>query len=790
MTIRVTGLNSGLDTDSIIKQLVSAYSVKKDNYVKAQTKLSWKQSAWKTLNSKIYSLYNDVGNLRFSGAYSLKSTSVSDPTKANVTADSSADSSAVNGTYSLAIDKIAKAGYLTGAQLADATTTSSTLADLGYSGGSGTISMTIGGKTTDIAVDSTTKISDFVSKLNDAGAKASYDTVNHRIYVAAGATGASQDFSLTGSTSDGVNALTKFGLNVSSSTNSDTYAAWAKYATNSSGDSYYTLDTNGNITYDTNGKAVTNGTYDVTKTQQAIQADLDAVSDSTNNATTGNTVKKAANETAGTKITADIQLISYANFYKNVQDKTASLTASQKKDILTLGSLSVSDLQKTYETDADGNLSYDADGKLIPATSSSAHSAKGADKLTAWETSAGLITTTTGADGKTTTDSTAAAAFITGINTVNAYEKDADNASNVSDVHSRYSAGTISNLTDSLTADITTQQGAIAANNTQIAANNAVIAKYSLLSNGETASKLTDRVSYAESITNDPSSLSYSVGATRVNGQDSVIYLNNAKYTSSSNNYSINGLSIEALAETTSSLSVVTRTDADGIYKKIKSFLTEYNTLINEMTSSYNAASTKGYEPLTSDEKSAMSNTEADAWEKKIKDGLFRRDDTLDGVMSTMENAMSTSYKVDGKSYSLANFGIATLGVMNANENQENAYHINGDPDDSASSTKKDGLKAAISSNPDTVVDFMKQLTTGLYNAMDKKMKSSSLNSAYTVYNDKEMSKEYSDYTTTISDWQQKVSDMEDSYYKKFAAMESALASLKSNASSLSSLMG
>lgn len=40
MPIRITGLNSGLDTDSIVKELVSAYSIKKDKYVKAQTKLN------------------------------------------------------------------------------------------------------------------------------------------------------------------------------------------------------------------------------------------------------------------------------------------------------------------------------------------------------------------------------------------------------------------------------------------------------------------------------------------------------------------------------------------------------------------------------------------------------------------------------------------------------------------------------------------------------------------------------------------------------------------------------
>ena len=35
MAIRISGLVSGLDTESLVSELVSAYSVKKDNYVKA-----------------------------------------------------------------------------------------------------------------------------------------------------------------------------------------------------------------------------------------------------------------------------------------------------------------------------------------------------------------------------------------------------------------------------------------------------------------------------------------------------------------------------------------------------------------------------------------------------------------------------------------------------------------------------------------------------------------------------------------------------------------------------------
>ena len=86
MPIRITGLTSGLDTEAIISALVSSYNYKTNKYKKAQTKLSWKQDAWKTLNTKIYSLYTSVGNMKLSTAYNLKSTTVSDSTKATVKA--------------------------------------------------------------------------------------------------------------------------------------------------------------------------------------------------------------------------------------------------------------------------------------------------------------------------------------------------------------------------------------------------------------------------------------------------------------------------------------------------------------------------------------------------------------------------------------------------------------------------------------------------------------------------------------------------------------------------------
>ena len=53
MAIRLSGMASGLDTDSIVQALVSSYSYKKTKYEKAQPKHGTTQQPWKTKNTKL-----------------------------------------------------------------------------------------------------------------------------------------------------------------------------------------------------------------------------------------------------------------------------------------------------------------------------------------------------------------------------------------------------------------------------------------------------------------------------------------------------------------------------------------------------------------------------------------------------------------------------------------------------------------------------------------------------------------------------------------------------------------
>lgn len=282
-------------------------------------------------------------------------------------------------------------------------------------------------------------------------------------------------------------------------------------------------------------------------------------------------------------------------------------------------------------------------------------------------------------------------------------------------------------------------------------------------------------------------------GAVKIDGQDAKINLNGAEFSSSTNVFEINGLTITALSETKEgeSVTLTTQNDTAGIYDLIKNFLKEYNSIINEMDKLYNAESAKGYEPLTDDEKYEMSDREIEEWEDKIKESLLRRDSNLSTVSSALKEVMSSGIEINGKTMYLSNFGINTLGYFTAADNEKNAYHIDGDPDDASTSGNADKLKSMIASDPETVISFFTQLSQKMYSKMSSLSTSvEGYRSFGNFYDDKKMKSDYDDYTSKIADLEEKLIDYEDGLYAKYAAMETALAKMQSNANAVTSLLG
>ena len=847
MAIRLSGMTSGLHTDSIVKAMVSSYTTRKEKYQKAQTKLEWTQDAWKALNTKVYSLYSNISNLRFSTAYNLKKTSVSDTTKATVKAGSGAPS----GTQSLKIKQMAKAGYMTGAEI-KADSEKTTLAQLGYTGGDAKLEVKMGDETKSITLSASSTMNDVVKELRNAGLDANYDSSYKRFYISSKKTGVANDFTITGSNIDGASALYSLGIAYGGEkTTAGTYSSnpYDEYA------------------------ALHGGSDDVTK------ANIEATVASYNKLTTDAAKKHAQSKNLMNAVNYGYSYTTLQGIYEKLDEKNAGysdklkllekLGSSRDGAVISKNGDSYDTYTKTTLTDTAGHTLYkyiDSDNNShyiaavadtdkgttsyydVTESTRTAYTDADGKELEAVPTGDGDTTLKVGdktykkdeADGKyylqkedgtadktdsitvsQKTEYTIAADAVnkTGIESASvAYDtiiKSMDEKTKSSYDEVLASVQAFASLTKAI-------QNAYAGNGKeaveQLLAGNGneadgFVNKANALEEAaeantkkaadsnivkELASKQKDSSEYTQALNDllDRVNTAYTLQnkalfnsqVKKVAGQDSEIELNGVKYTGDSNSYSINGLTIEALAETgDSAISITTSTDTQGVYDKVKDFLTEYNNIINEMTKLYNADSAGSYEPLTDDEKDQMSDKEIEKWETKIKDSLLRRDSTLGSVMTAMQTAMMSSVEIGGKKYSLSSFGISTLGFLNAAENEQNAYHIDGDEDDANTSGKTDKLMAAINDDPDTVMQFMQQLSTNLYSAIGDKMKSTDLSSAFTIYNDKQMKTEYTNYTKTIKEWEKKISDREDYYYNKFTQMESAMTKLNSTQSSISS---
>lgn len=708
--MRMSGLMSGMDTESIIQELVSAKQTKVDDAKKAQTKLQWKQDAWKDLNTKLKNLQSKyLNNMRFVSSYSKRTTKVSNSSAVSVITGENA----VNGVQSLQINQLAKTGYLTGAQIKGTDgkelTAASKLGDLGVTGES-TFNITAGSKSVDITVNQDTTISDVLNKLKESGVNASFDAKNQRFFVSASASGADHDFSITASDAKGDAALSALGLKVGLSGDKADKATLARYQEYAgfyvSGDNAATLaniDKDGRITKDLGSRV--NSYLEQYKSLLTTKSDAQKKIDEINEkykASSLDTVENYATRLeAKQKTKTELE-----DKIKNMEDGADKDAARKELDALNEEMKTLSEQKTDAQSLASAKKSIEeADTKIADVKKYI------------------NVTESTDADGKTT-----------------------------------YTAEAADTLKDQV--------------------NNSYL----------------EKAKYASDVITSINNGTYqATGATKVSGQDAKITLNGAEFTGNTNVFEINGLTFTALSETKDGeeVTVTTEDDVDGIYDMVKNFLKEYNSIINEMDKLYNAESAKGYEPLTDDEKDAMSDSEVEKYETKIKDALLRRDSNLSTISSALKSIMSGGVDVNGKTMYLSDLGIGTLGYFEAPDNEKNAYHIAGDPDDANTSGNADVLKSMISNDPGTVISFFSSLSKSLYSKMSDLSKSVDGYRSYgSFYDDKKMTSDYNDYKTKISDLEEKLNDYEDKWYSKFSKMETALAKLQSNSSAVTSLLG
>lgn len=203
-TLRISGLASGIDTESIIKNLMAAERIPVDKLKQDKQILQWQQEDYRTINNSLRTFRDKVFNMKLQATYLAKKATSSNEGALGVTATSAA----VEGFYTIGIQNLAKGiTAMSSAGLNEETASDGTtkkLSDQFGLGSTTTISFILEGSVKDAdgsykqqtfsfaAGDKT--IYDVVNDINSAnlGIQASYDSVNNRFMLISPGTGVTQ----------------------------------------------------------------------------------------------------------------------------------------------------------------------------------------------------------------------------------------------------------------------------------------------------------------------------------------------------------------------------------------------------------------------------------------------------------------------------------------------------------------------------------------------------------------------------------------------------------------------
>lgn len=281
-------------------------------------------------------------------------------------------------------------------------------------------------------------------------------------------------------------------------------------------------------------------------------------------------------------------------------------------------------------------------------------------------------------------------------------------------------------------------------------------------------------------------------------GENALVEIDGVLTERSSNTFSVNGLNIEltGVSEETSpgvfqSETIGVSRGTDQIVDGIKEFIKDYNELIEKLNGLVDEdASYQEYAPLTDAQKKEMTDKEIELWEEKAKEGLLRRDSTIDGFLQAMRTALYE--KPDGSLYAIYNLGIETSDAW------EDKGKLVMDSDGEAR------LRQVIESDPDAVLklftDPEQGLAVKLNKILDETANLSSANPGSLVQiagvkgrasdTQNDIYKRLKEIDEKISALKRTYEKEKERYWRQFNTMESALASLNTQSNWLAQQLG
>lgn len=292
-------------------------------------------------------------------------------------------------------------------------------------------------------------------------------------------------------------------------------------------------------------------------------------------------------------------------------------------------------------------------------------------------------------------------------------------------------------------------------------------------------------------------------------GQDAQFTLDGVALVKSKNTFTIEGVNYtlkENYNGASGNINIKLTTDTGTIKDKIKSFVESYNTLIGDLNSKISEKVYRDYQPLTDEEKEAMTEDEIKLWETKAKSGIVRNSSEISNMLTKMRQALYET--VSGAGISMSEIGISSSsnykegGKLTLDESKLEAaltskydrvvklFTAESDKDYLESGTASERyLENGIGNRLNDILSDAIRTTRDNDNKKGSLIEKAGIESDLSFYRNTitESILQYESRITTMIDT---LADKEDAYYLAFSRMESALTQMNNQSSWLSSQLG
>ncbi len=236
-------------------------------------------------------------------------------------------------------------------------------------------------------------------------------------------------------------------------------------------------------------------------------------------------------------------------------------------------------------------------------------------------------------------------------------------------------------------------------------------------------------------------------------------------------------------------------TDTDKVYDAIKEMVDDYNEMVKTVKDLYTTmplenSSGDRYEPLTDADRADLSDTQIEEFEKSAKTGILFMDNDLDSLSSKLSSAIT--------SLTSSNKALADMGITTAYDSGLTTIKLDEQKMRTAIETDIDSVQQVFTSSKedgasyDGIMTSLKEVTdmyaatTGAQKGILVERAGSQL--APTSILDNTLLSEMNDIDDYIETWQDKLSNQIDYYTSQFTQLEVLINEMNSQSSALAGL--